>query len=306
MIKMLWTEKYRPKYIRDVIGQDAFVMDAESWVEVGDMPNVLLFGNAGLGKTAGAYALARTVLKDDFNSNFIEVNASDDRRLETVRTKIKEVASTGKIGEAPFRIILLDEMDGMTNDAQNALKRLMERYSHNVRFIITCNERNRIIYPIQSRCANYLFSPLSNEKIATIISNILQSEGIDEKKVEGIGPFIASFNGDVRRSITELQAAIASDKPLKEQTALGLREYENIISHLTNQELDSALTLLHELIYAGRSMKDICNGLHDVVMAGEFDHMKKYKLLRIIGEGEWRSMNMTPRVLASWMAGQMI
>ena len=136
---MLWTEKYRPKTLRDIKGQEAFVMDAEVWVEERNMPNVLLYGNAGTGKTGAGLALARSILGEGAKDNFVEVNASDDRRLEVIRTTIKTVAQSGTIGNVPFRICLLDEMDGMTKDAQNALKRIMERYSSNIRFIITCN-----------------------------------------------------------------------------------------------------------------------------------------------------------------------
>ena len=149
---MLWTEKYRPKKLSEVVGQYNFTIDAESWVEQGNMPNVLLYGIAGVGKTAAGIALANDILKEDVDNNFFEINASDDRRLETVRNQIKEIASTKKIGDAPFKIILLDEMDGMTKDAQNALKRIMERYADNCRFLITCNDRFRIIHPLQSRC----------------------------------------------------------------------------------------------------------------------------------------------------------
>ena len=153
---MLWTEKYRPKKLSEVVGQYNFTIDAESWVEQNNMPNVLLYGVAGVGKTAAGIALANDMLKEDKDNNFFEINASDDRRLETVRNQIKEIASTKKIGDAPFKIILLDEMDGMTKDAQNALKRMMERYSDNCRFIITCNDRHRIIHPLQSRCASMI------------------------------------------------------------------------------------------------------------------------------------------------------
>ena len=151
---MLWTEKYRPNKLSDIIGQEHFVMDAESWLEENNMPNLLIHGNSGNGKTSAAIAFAKTMLGDDYEDNFFEVNASDDRRLETVRTTIKNIAQSGTIGDAPFRMCLLDEMDGMTNDAQNALKRIMERYSQNVRFIVTCNDRTKIIFALQSRCAN--------------------------------------------------------------------------------------------------------------------------------------------------------
>jgi len=172
---MLWTEKYRPKNIHELIGQEIFKLDAENWIEIKDMPNTLLYGQAGVGKTAAAGILANEMLKSEMDSNYFEINASDDRRLEVVRTTIKDIAQQKAIGDVPFKIILLDEMDGMTPDAQNALKRLMERYSANVRFIITCNHRHKIIYPLQSRCANYGFTRLSNDIILATLHEILHS-----------------------------------------------------------------------------------------------------------------------------------
>ena len=127
---MLWTEKYRPKNLNEIVGQEHFTMDAETWIEERNMPNLLIYGKPGNGKTTAGIAFSRTMLAEEFDDNFFEINASDDRRLETVRTTIKQIAQSGTIGNSPFRIVLLDEMDGMTSDAQNALKRIMERYSN--------------------------------------------------------------------------------------------------------------------------------------------------------------------------------
>ena len=128
---MLWTEKYRPNKLNEIVGQSNFVLDAESWVEQNEMPNVLLYGIAGTGKTTAGLVISKVLLGENLEGNFFEINASDDRKLETVRTKIKSIANTRKLGDVPFKIILLDEMDGMTKDAQNALKRIMERYIPN-------------------------------------------------------------------------------------------------------------------------------------------------------------------------------
>ena len=301
---MLWTEKYRPNKLSDIIGQEHFVMDAKGWIEDNNIPNLLLYGNPGNGKTSAGLVIGKEILKDTFADNYIEVNASDDRRLETVRTTIKQIAQSGTMGDAPFRIVLLDEMDGMTTDAQNALKRIMERYANNIRFIITCNDRNKIIFALQSRCANYHFKPVSNEAMLELLTTILKGEEITRFSQIELDSFIYSLNGDMRRAITELQAANFSNSTLKKQIEYGLNQYKRLLMKIVNKN-GTQLSAIHDLLHEGLSIREICIGLHDAVINSELDSNTKFKFLRTIGESEWRSTTMTPKVLASWLIGQL-
>jgi|TARA_R100001086_G_scaffold46076_1_gene20363 replication factor C small subunit len=302
---MLWTEKYRPKNIHELIGQEIFKLDAENWIEIKDMPNILLYGQAGVGKTAAAGILANEMLESEMDSNYFEINASDDRRLEVVRTTIKDIAQQKAIGDVPFKIILLDEMDGMTTDAQNALKRVMERYASNVRFIITANDRSKIIYPLQSRCANYFFTKLDSTTISTLLKTILSREDISHPSDVDLGQFISHYNGDVRRTITELQAALASGTSLKRQVNKSLERYDDILQLLESENHRKALEELHNALYSGKTVKDICYGLHEVIVKSDMSDDSKYKYLRAVGEAEWRGNSMTPRVLVSWLVAQL-
>lgn len=302
----LWTEKYRPTRLNEIIGQTNFVLDAEHWVANKEMPNVLLYGVAGVGKTAAAISLANGILEDNRKNNFFEINASDDRKLETVRNRIKEIASTKRIGDVPFKIILLDEMDGMTKDAQNALKRIMERYSDNCRFIITCNDRHKIINPLMSRCANYNFKRLNNKDMKYILCEILSKENINTHSEEELDKFIIYLQGDLRRGLNELQASSASKRTLQYQIDMNMKPYSEIITMINENKYENALEKVHKLIYDSTDMKTICINLHTTVLETESDSNYKFKMLRIIGEAEWRSNNMNPKVLASWMVGQMI
>ena len=245
------------------------------------------------------------MLNVNFEDNFFEINASDDRRLETVRTMIKSVAQSGTIGDAPFRIMLLDEMDGMTSDAQNALKRIMERYSNNIRFIITCNDKNKIIFALQSRCANYHFKPLSNQLVMEVIKSILAKERITRFEDSELSSFIWAMNGDMRRAVTELQAAKSSNKGLAVQLKTSLDEYNKILNKLQNKN-KNILGELHELLYQGRTVREICVGLHDAIISSDMESIAKFKYLRTIGESEWRSQTMTQKVLLSWMVGKLM
>ena len=296
----LWAEKYRPTRLGDMIGQDSFRLDAEGWIEHKDMPHLLLFGPAGVGKTAAAMVLGKELL-GEYMDNFVEINASDDRRLEIVRTQIREFAQTMKIGDVPFKIMHLDEMDGMTTDAQNALKRVMERYSENVRFIITCNDRNKIIHPIQSRCANYFFQRLSDQRIFDLVMRCLKNEQIPNIEEKVLFHFISAYNGDVRRVLTELQAALISGRPLGVQVIQSFKGYSDVVHKIIDGDRMNALELLCDMNKDGQTLQEICSGLHEVVMRDEIDYNNKFTFLRAIGEAEWRSTNMTPRVLLSWL-----
>jgi replication factor C small subunit len=289
------------------MGQDKLITDAYTWQE--GMPNLLFYGVAGVGKTAAAGVIANYVLQENKEGNFLELNASDDRRLEVVRTTIKDVATSMKSGDVPHKIILLDEMDGMTPDAQNALKRLMERYSSNVRFIITCNHRHKIIYPLQSRCANYRFNRLKWETIEWVLKSIIDKENLNcdhsDKEMES---FIKAMQGDLRRAITHFQASVNSNTPLTIQINNMMEPYNNILDAVLNSNHNLALEKTHTLLDTSVDMKTVCVNLHSGIIENGFDidMGTKFKLLKVIGEAEWRSNSMTPKVLASWMIGQMI
>jgi replication factor C small subunit len=135
----IWTERYRPKDLDEVVGQKHAAERLKAYVTSGNMPHLLLAGPAGTGKTTCALALARGLFGDEWKGNFIELNASDERGIDVVRGKIKDFARTAPLGKAEFKIIFMDEADALTNDAQAALRRTMEKYSKVCRFILSCN-----------------------------------------------------------------------------------------------------------------------------------------------------------------------
>ena len=301
---MNWTEKYRPSSVAGIIGQTRFCDDATSWVERNDMPNICLYGNAGTGKTTAAYALANEILGEHFSSCFKEINASQDRRLDTIRETVTNFASWKSTDEVPFKIILMDELDGMTKDAQRALKRTMER-AHNVRFIITCNNQHNVEYPIRSRCANYWFQPLAVDVMVLLLQDISLQENY-EVDVDELEQFCEALNGDLRRGINELQACAFSKSNLSEKTKEFMNNYTEIIRHLIEGNCTSANKLLLKEVYSGKNVKEIANNLHHCVLEMDMNRVKRFKCLSSVGEMEWRSNSMTPKILVSWLAAQFI
>ena len=304
---MNWTEKYRPKNMNEVIGQNKFTDDASWWIYNKEMPNVLIYGGAGTGKTSAAHAIANEILGEYKSTQFLEINASQDRRLDTIRETVANFASCRSNDEVPFKMILMDELDGMTKDSQRALKRTMER-AYNVRFVITCNSVHEIDTPIRSRCANYLFNPVS---VGTMV-DVLWEIGIKEKLTmerTQLKVFAESLNGDMRRAINELQACAYTNKngmlPLVEKSKEFISQYEKVIDSIRLYGGDEALDILLDEIYRGRSVKEITHNLHRIVLNGdEIKGTEKYKWLRLLGEMEWRSSNMTPKILVSWLVAQ--
>ena len=161
----LWTEKYRPKKLDEIVNQKEIVERLKGFVKAKSMPHCLFAGSPGTGKTTSALCLARDLFGGRFADSFSELNASDERGIKIVRERVKTFARTRTLGDTPFKILVLDEADNMTSDAQQALRRTMERYTETCRFILICNYSSRIIEPIQSRCAPFRFIPLSDENI---------------------------------------------------------------------------------------------------------------------------------------------
>ena len=186
------------------------------------------------------------------------------------------------------------------------MKRIMERFAENVRFIITCNERHRIIHPLQSRCANYGFQRVNPRTMHNLLTNVLENEDITHVSSEDLETFIDSLHGDLRRGLTELQAAIYGKSSLLNQIDKNLEPYTEILQMIDDNNYENCLGKVHDLLYNSVDMNTICVNLHDVIIKTDMPAAKKFKMLRVVGEAEWRSSNMTPKLLASWMIGQMI
>jgi replication factor C small subunit len=201
---MLWAEKYRPRDFTDIQGQEDIVRRVEAFVAQRNLPHLLFAGPAGTGKSSLALVIAKRLYGEGWRQNFFELNSSDERGIETVRIKVKDFARTKAIGDAPFKIIFLDECDALTKDAQQALRRTMENYTQTCRFILAANYSSRLIEPIQSRCAVFRFRPLTPEQVGKVIGRIAQAEGLTVTEEAKAALFEAS-EGDCRRLANLLQ-----------------------------------------------------------------------------------------------------
>mgnify|MGYP000518861016 CR=1 FL=1 len=200
-----WIEKYRPSKLESIKSQDYVRMSLEKLIEKNTIPHLLFFGSPGTGKTSTILACIKELEKKGYVVSKLELNTSDQRGINTVRKKIKEFASTRSFFKNGLKIIILDEADSMTNIAQCALRRIIEKYSKNVRFCIICNYINKIIPAIQSRCMKFRFSLLSDYEIKIKIKVIAKNENIDIAD-NGIQTIVELSNGDMRKAINILQS----------------------------------------------------------------------------------------------------
>lgn len=203
----MWVEKYRPQKLEDVAGQtDALGSISSLLKKPADMPHLMFSGSAGVGKTTTALCIARQLLGGHAPDNLLELNASDERGINMVREKVKRFSNFAAFDDIPFKIIILDEADEMTSDAQTALRRIIEDASRICRFILIANNVSRIIEPIQSRCAVFKFRALSDEDVITSLRRIARAEKVkaDAKALKAVCDYAG---GDMRNAINILQAA---------------------------------------------------------------------------------------------------
>lgn len=288
-----WVEKYRPQTLDDVVGQKHIVDRLKKYVDGESMPNLMFTGPAGVGKTTSALALVKSILGDNWRANFLELNASDARGIETVRTNIKNFCRLKPVG-APLRIIFLDEVDNMTKDAQHALRREMEMYTKTASFILSCNYSSKIIDPIQSRCAIFRFAPIKGEEIVERLKYIASQEGFEyeDKAIETIVYF---SEGDMRKSVNMLQSAASAGEVISEDGVYGVvskakpQEIKNMInSALMGDFIKARNTLRDVMILQGTSGEDMVNQIYQELSKRVMDGEIYMDLIGALAETDFR------------------
>jgi replication factor C small subunit len=289
----IWLEKYRPERLADVKGQEAIVERLQSYVDRDDLSHMLFAGPAGTGKTTSSIAIAKELYGEDWSEHFLELNASDERGIDVVRDRIKSFARTS-FGGANYRIIFLDEADALTSDAQSALRRTMEQFSNNVRFILSCNYSSQIIDPIQSRCAVFRFAPLSDEAVAEQVREVAAAEGIEVTE-DGVEALVYAADGDMRRAINGLQAAAVSTEAVDEAAVFAItstarpEDIREMVTLALDGEFSAARARLDELLTEeGIAGGDIIDQLHRSVWEFEMSDEAAVRLLDRIGEADYR------------------
>jgi len=290
----IWTEKYRPSKLDDVVGQEHVVKSLKAYIKSGSIPHMLFAGPAGTGKTTCAIALAKEFYGDKWRENFEELNASDERGLDVVRGRIKNFARTAPIGGAPFKIIFLDEADALTPDAQAALRRTMERYTATCRFILSCNYSSKIIEPIQSRCVVFRFSPISEEDMKKYLLKIAEKEGLEITE-DGMKSLLYVANGDMRKAINALQVAASLTKKIDAEVVYKMAAVAKpeIAKELLETALKGDFLKAREIldkmfIEDGLSGEDIIKGLHNAIFDVSIPEIKKAEIIDRMGEVEFR------------------
>jgi replication factor C small subunit len=293
----VWVEKYRPKQLTDIIGQQGIIERLSAYAKTRSMPHMLFAGPAGCGKTTSAIALARGLYGDQWRDNLIELNASDERGIDIVRGKIKDFARAASIGREYFKIIFLDEADSLTSDAQAALRRTMERYTQTCRFILSCNYSSKIIEPIQSRCAVFRFRPLTEADVKSYLSRIAASEKIEVTE-DGLNAVVGLSAGDLRKATNIMQVAASLGKKVDEDAVFesteNIRpsEIQDLLTTALKGNFTAARSKLDELVVRhGLSGEDIVQGIHRAVFELPVSEDAKIRLMDRVGEAEFRMVS---------------
>ena len=244
----LFVEKYRPTTLEDYVGNEHLKSKVEGYLKSGDVPHLLLYGRAGTGKTT----LAKLIVKN-IECDYLYINASDENNVETVRTKVKQFAST--IGFKDMKVIILDECDYITPNAQAALRNIMETFSKYCRFILTCNYVERIIEPLQSRCQIFEIIPPDRKQVAMQAVKILDSETVDYK-LSDISMIINANYPDVRKTINAIQRSIVDDRVEMDKQSSIQNDYKlQVLEILKTHNKKDAFKALRQLL-ADNSIRD--------------------------------------------------
>lgn len=290
----VWAEKYRPRRLSEVINQRHVVERVAAFAKDGSIPHLMFAGPAGTGKTTMGLAIARELYGDDWQKNVLELNASDERGIDVIRHKVKEFARTKSIGGNQFRVIILDEADALTQDAQQALRRMMESYTNVSRFIIICNWSSKIIEPIQSRCAVFRFRALAEADIRSYIDRIAGSEKL-ELTDGAVNTIIEITEGDLRRVSNLMQSAASISKKVDEDLVYDAAsrarpgDVREMMKHALSGGFVDARRMLQDLLLKqGLAGSDVLAEIHRQIYTFDISEDLKIRLIDRCAEYDFR------------------
>ncbi|KAJ3282791.1 replication factor C subunit 4 [Borealophlyctis nickersoniae] len=296
-----WVEKYRPKNMDDISSQEEAVAVLKKTMESANLPHLLFYGPPGTGKTSTVLALSRELYGPELiKTRVLELNASDERGIDVIREKVKNFARVTVSQSAsgypcpPYKIIILDEADSMTTEAQSALRRTMETYSKITRFCLICNYVSRIIEPLASRCAKFRFKPLDDASVAARLEHICQAEGVNCQP-EAITALVRISDGDLRRAIMLLQSAhrLYQGEPITEDSiseiagVVPASQIEQVLSAWQSRNFEQIESVVDALVKAGYSGAQLLSQLHDQVIGDEhLSSSQKAKMAQSLGHAD--------------------
>jgi len=264
-----WVEKYRPVTLEDVVSHKDITSTIEKFIEKNRLPHLLFYGPPGTGKTSTILAVARRIYGANYKKQILELNASDDRGIDVVREQIKQFAETRTLFSKGFKLIILDEADMMTQQAQAALRRVIEQYTKNVRFCIICNYVNKITPAIQSRCTRFRFSPLPIPEVEKQVDTVVNAESVNITAAGKVA-LLKLSKGDMRRALNILQACHAAYDLIGETEIYNCTgnphpsDIEAIVNSMLSDEFTTSYRMITNLkTERGLALQDLLIGAYD-------------------------------------------
>eukprot|EP00668_Euglena_longa_P043514 GGOE01057931.1.p2 GENE.GGOE01057931.1~~GGOE01057931.1.p2 ORF type:complete len:375 (-),score=139.41 GGOE01057931.1:213-1295(-) len=306
-----WVEKYRPSNLEEVVAHEEIIGTIRTLIKQNKLPHLLFYGPPGTGKTTTVLACARELYGPNFHNFVMELNASDDRGIDIVRNQIKDFASTKQIFSAvPFKLIILDEADQMTHDAQAALRRVIEKFTRNVRFCLICNQVNKVTSAIQSRCTRFRFGPLKRVQAMTKLEEVVQHERVPYDQ-EGLQAIHKLSGGDMRKCLNIMQAtynacgAVHAEEVFRCTGHPSPKDIRAIVETMVSLSFSEALREVNRIkLEKGLSIHDILSELNPYIQRMSFPDDVKLFLVDKLADVEYHlAFSTTEKLQVSAMVG---